>query len=112
MTLAVDGPFPQNRDAFLQLARALYDTALSDEAYQAVFEANGITPERLNSAQAQLDTLQTAIMEHEIARADALRATTERDRAIVALRDWRTRFRRRARFILRTRRDLRVKLDL
>lgn len=112
IALAVQGPFPPDREAFAQNARVLYETALSNPDYVETFTANGVPQARLQAALDELDAFQTALMEYEISRADALRATTERDDAVTALREWRSRFRRRARIATRTRRDLQVKLKL
>lgn len=111
IALSIQEPFPRDRTGFVQMARAFYETALQT-AYLPTLTAQGVSETRLHDALTELDAFNAALIEHESARADALRATAERDTAVLALRNWRTRFRRRARSATRGRRDLQAKLAL
>jgi len=109
--LGLTGNAPKDTQKFLTLARVSYTTAQA-AAYQPTLTTYGYPATALTAAQATLDALSTANGVQNAAIGAARQATADRDRAVKALTDWVSQFKRIAKVALRDQPGLVKKLEL
>lgn len=103
--LGVVGTIPADTEKLLTLARSGY-AAAGQPPYSAVLSGLGYNDAGRSAAMATLDTLQSARATQEAARTAAIAATTARNDAAKALREWMQALHRITKVALRTRPDL------
>lgn len=109
--LGLNGRIPTDRQQRLTLIRTVYTEAQKPE-HSALMTDLGYDEAELARLLGNLQALESALQAAQLAAGEALRATTERNEAIKALRSWMSTARLTAKRVLATRPDLLAKLTL
>jgi hypothetical protein len=111
-TLALDRPMPRTKASFVTMAGALFDNAVGTPSIATVLAGFGYSTERLNAEAAKVQALADAFGTQEAAKGTAQQATVAQDKAMSALADEMSAFRRIAKVALRDRPQLLEKLGI
>ena len=86
--VAAEQRLPHDRQEFISVARAAYNTVLAEPRFVDTLELHSYTPEKIQNAAAMLDALSLALVARKAARQTAASALRDRNTALTAMGDW------------------------